>query len=454
MKVITPDSSSETLLVALLENHPVSEPLALQDPLAVIQQKFAIIQLAGGIYVFNRQELGSLNDKGAAQKFQPLKRPDATLLIIREIAKLFPDANAKQIAKEFFVSPNTRFYLGVEFNPGGSTPDYLNLCVSPSIVPAKGGWILIRDFLRYVICNGNKVHYRYLMNYLAHALQFPSEKPGVMVILLGGQGAGKGTLARILRKIWSATYVQVHQIKSITGQFNGSIERAFIVWLDEAIFDKNRGATDSLKSLVTEPVILINEKNQPARQINSFHRFFGASNSDFYKATDRDDRRDFVLRVSDAYKGDHDYWIALHNEIKNGGIEALVRVLLKADLSSFNVREKPHTNELMRQKLKSLSPVQQWWFECLSHGEVIIGAGWPTFISTESAIKGVCDMPGSRASHKPAAIEFAQLLKEFCPSSSKKQVTLDGARQRGFVLPSLKQARVDFANYMGGEMTW
>jgi predicted ATPase len=79
-----------------------------------------------------------------------------------------------------------------------------------------------------------------------------------MVILLGGQGAGKGTLARILRKIWSATYVQVHQIKSITGQFNGSIERAFIVWLDEAIFDKNRGATDSLKSLVTEPVILIN----------------------------------------------------------------------------------------------------------------------------------------------------------------------------------------------------
>lgn len=89
-----------------------------------------------------------------------------------------------------------------------------------------------------------------------------------------------------------------------TGEFNSSLERSFIVWLDEAFFEKNRGATDSLKSLVTEPVIHINEKHQPARQINSFHRFFGASNSDFYKATDRDDRRDFVLRVSDSRKGD------------------------------------------------------------------------------------------------------------------------------------------------------
>jgi hypothetical protein len=425
------------------------------DALSTIQKKYALIRLAGSVYVADHQALVSGNNNGVAQKFQPLKRSEAVLLINRDLANEFPEVNPKEIVKQFFDSPQTTYYEGIEFNPAGSSLRLLNLWKPYTVCPAKGRSQLIRDFLKDVICNGDSGHYNYLMKYLAHALQKPWEKPGVMVILLGGQGIGKGTFARILMKIWSATYLHVNQIKSITGEFNANLERSYIVWLDEAFFGNNRGATDSLKSLVTEPVIHINEKHQPARQVNSFHRFFGASNSDFYKATDRDDRRDFVLRVSETRKDNHDYWIALKNEIENGGVEALVHLLLKADLSSFNVRKKPHTKELMRQKLKSLSPVQQWWFDCLSHGEIIIGAGWPSFISTDSAIKGVCNMPSSRASHKPTAIEFAKLLKEFCPSSSKKQATQpDGTRSRGFVLPTLKQARVDFANYMGGEMKW
>jgi hypothetical protein len=441
--------------LASQQNPPTtSESSATYDPLSVIQKQYFLIRLAGAIFVVDQLALASLTDNGAAKNFEPIKRTDAALLIKREIAKLFTDANPKPIVNEFFDSPNTHCYMGVEFNPTGSNKGKLNLWVPPTAIPTKGCSQLIRDFLLYVICDSNKAHYRYLLKYLAHALQRPEEKPGVMIILLGGQGTGKGSLARILRKIWSATYLQVHQVKSITGEFNASLERAYIVWLDEASFTGNRSATDSLKSLVTEPVIHINEKHQPARQIESIHRFFGSSNIDFYKATDRDDRRDFVLRVSDSRKGDYAYWSALHHEIENGGVEDLVHGLLKKDLSLFNVRAKPNTNELMRQKLNSLSPIQNWWHDCLCKGEIITGAGWPEFVSTESAIKGVCAQTGGKASHKPAAIEMAKLLKEFCPSSTKKQVTLDGPRQRGFVLPPLKQARAEFATYMGGEMTW
>lgn len=424
------------------------------DALSVIQQQYALLRMAGAVCVVDLHALAMLSNEGAVQKFEPIKRTEAALLINRAVAKQFPGVNAKKISQEFFVSPRTTCYLRVEFNPAGSSENVLNLWLPPSIESQVGCSELIRDFLLNVICSGNKTHFNYLMKYIAHALQYPCDKPGVMVILLGSQGTGKGTLARILRKIWGATFLQVHQIKSVTGDFNASLERAFMVWMDEAVFAGTRGAVESLKSLVTEPVIHINEKFQPARQTNSFHRFFGASNSDFYKMTDRDDRRDFVLRVSDVRKGDHGYWNALNNEIENGGPEAFVRVLIKADLSSFNVREKPNTNELMRQKLKSLPPIQNWWFDCLAHGEIIAGGGWPKFVSTDSAIQGVCEAAGGKASHKPAAIEVAKLLKEFCPSSSKKQATLDGARQRGFLLPALKLARAEFATYMGGEITW
>jgi hypothetical protein len=423
-------------------------------PLAAIQGKYALIRLSGTLYVLDRQASAETTGKGCAQKFQPLKRTDATLLIIRHIKKNFPEANASKVVEEFFVSPQTHCYLGLEFNPKGSSDDVLNLWVAPSINPAEGECSKIKNFIKYVICNGNNDHYNYLMRYLSHALQRPWEKPGVMIILLGEQGVGKGTLARILQEIWRATYLQVHQIKSITGEFNASLERAFIVWLDEAFFEKNRSATDSMKSLVTESVIHINEKHQPSRQIESYHRFFGASNADFYKTTDRDDRRDFVLRVSEAYKGDHDYWAALYNEIENGGIEAIMYALTRANLTKFNVRNKPHTNELMRQKLKSLDEIDQWWHNCLAQGEIYDREGWPEFLSTEGALQAIVEFNSCKSSRKPSWLSLTNRLKKLSPSSIHKQMPTARARLRGFALPDLDVARREFSSYMCGEIDW
>lgn len=101
--------------------------------------------------------------------------------------------------------------------------------------------------------------------HIAHALQCPEEKAEIMIILISAPGCGKGTVRRIFQMIWSATFLQTFNIDSVVGNFNASLERAYIVFLDEAQFFGNRQATDALKSLVTEPTILINEKYQPAR---------------------------------------------------------------------------------------------------------------------------------------------------------------------------------------------
>jgi len=461
--IIHPDfspGSSKTCPPQKLSSNPIAELLSSEqkyqapNPLAILQQQYALIRLAGALYVFDRYDLELLADNGTALKFEPLRRPDATILMHRTVKNRFPDDNEKAIVKEFFTDPQTTCYTGIDFNPTGTPENILNLYVPHTITPRDGSSKLIREFLLNVICSGNRINFSYLVKYLAHALQRPEEKPGVMVILLGGQGTGKGTLARILQKIWTATFLHVHQIKSVTGEFNATLERAFIVWLDEAIFSGNRCATDSLKSLVTEPFIHINEKHQPARQTKSFHRFFSASNADHYKATDRDDRRDFVLRVSDEHKGNFEYWDPLNLEIENGGVEAMALILLSKDLSKFNVRAKPSTDELMRQKLMSLAPVPRWWYDCLCRNEIIAGDGWPKFLSTDSAINEIFNTAGGKLSQKPAAIEVSKFLTEFCPSCRRKQKTIDGARQRGFLLPTLKQARAEFEIYMGGELTW
>lgn len=245
----------------------------------------------------------------------------------------------------------------MEFNPASTSANVLNLWVGPTITPRPGKWKLIANYLLEVICDNDSDAYNFLIRFLAHALQRPEEKPGILIILIGGQGPEKALLARILKRIWSSTFLQIHNIDSVTGSFNAALECNFIVFMDEALFVGDRRASDALKSLVTEPVIHINEKHQPARQMQSFHRFFAATNAEHFKNTERDDRRDFVLRISEARKGDHAYWKALNSEIENGGVEAMMYDFLALDISNFNVRSKPSTQALIDQKLQSLEPI-------------------------------------------------------------------------------------------------
>jgi len=276
-----------------------------------------------------------------------------------------------------------------------------------------------------------------------------------MIILLGGQGIGKGTLGRIFQRIWTATYIQVNNISLVTGNFNASLERAYIVFMDEALFVGDRRASDRLKSLVTEPEILINEKFQPGRQIKSYHRFIAATNADHFKNTERDDRRDFTLRVSESRKNDHQYWKDLYYEIDNGGTEALVHDLLAMDLSDFNVRQKPNTKELIEQKINSLGPIAHWWYECLLQGSIFDDEEkWQEFVSTIKAIEGIMAVAGGRIYRRPGPRDVVQEMKKLCPSAKHWQKQVNGIRNRGFILPNLEQARDEFAEYLDGPVDW
>jgi hypothetical protein len=47
-----------------------------------------------------------------------------------------------------------------------------------------------RDYLLDVICDGDLGLFDYLIRFLAHALQHPEEKPGIMIVLIGAEGVG------------------------------------------------------------------------------------------------------------------------------------------------------------------------------------------------------------------------------------------------------------------------
>ena len=427
------------------------------DALTAVQNKFALISLGGKIGVVDKQDLEVTSADGTASRLVVMSRMDGGLLVQRYLSSEFSQVDSKSTLGTFTHSKNTTLYNGVEFNPRNTTANTLNLWVGATITPKQGKCTLIHTLLLEVLCGGRQSEYQYLIKYLAHALQRPWEKPGVMIILLGGQGVGKGTLAKILQKIWSATFLQTNRIKQIVGDFNGSLERAYIVFLDEALFVGDRNSSDALKSLVTEPTISINEKHQPTRQIKSYHRFFSATNADHFKATDRDDRRDFVLRVSEHRKSDHTFWDALNAEIEHGGVEAFTHELLAIDLTGFNVRAKPNTKELTEQKLQSLDKFPRWWFDCLSQGEIFSRSDneWPSFISSATLLSQFTEADKAVRSYKQIIDrDIVSFMSKVCPSAKREQGMEGSHRRRGYALPTLEAARVDFEKFIGDKIEW
>jgi hypothetical protein len=301
-------------------------------------------------------------------------------------------------------------------------------------------------------------------------IQKPTEKPGVMIVLLGGQGTGKGMFFKLLRAIWSRTTLQVTDVDQVVGRFNACLERNYVVCMDEALFAGDRKATDRLKSLVTEPHINIEQKYQPARCIESIHRFFAASNHSHFAQVDSDDRRFVFLRVSNAHQKDSTYFGRLATAINDPTvIGAFVHHLAKIDLTSFDIRNKPQTNEHLEQKLKSLQGFDRYWYEVLVTGDFDAGQdhyyvnpSWSeaTFIPTESLIRHYKTFNKNAQRYQTIqSTEVIAAVKRLCPSAELgRKVSQHGsdskAQKRGLQLPDLATARSEFEAAIGGSIEW
>jgi hypothetical protein len=345
-------------------------------------------------------------------------------------------------------------YVGIYSHPIEEREKQLNVWRGWTLRPKRGRCILIMAFLLYVICDGDEEAFQYLLNWFAHLLQRPAEKPGVMIVLLGGHGTGKGTLGHLVHRMIGELLLATSELRHVFGKHNDVLERTYVVFFDE--FSRRATIADALKSLATEPQVTVEPKNQPVRQIQSFHRLIIASNAAHVKHTDRDDRRDFMLRVSDRHQGDAAYWTALYDEIDGDGAAAFMHQLLERDISGVNIRQRPITKALREQKLLSLDAIGEWWLDRLRAGYIRDPeSGWSDFEPTDDLRAMIMEHAGVQSGRGfSAQIIVARLLK-MCPSIRKAQRALipGAARRRGLELPSLEVARKEFEAYIGHRWT-
>ena len=154
----------------------------------------------------------------------------------------------------------------------------------------------------------------------------------------GGEGTGKGILARALKHLFGQHGISVTNAKHLTGNFNGHLRDAVLVFGDEAFYAGDKAHVGVLKVIITEPTITVEAKYRDAVEMPNFVHLIMASNEKWVVPASIDSRRFFVLDVPDTRANDHAYFGAIQAELEGGGYEAMLYDLLQVNLSSFNVR--------------------------------------------------------------------------------------------------------------------
>lgn len=139
----------------------------------------------------------------------------------------------------------------------------------------------------------------------------------------------------------------------------------------------------------------------------------------------------------------------------------MIHDLMHMDISNFDIRSRPLTNEHAHQKLQSLQGFDRYWFETLMSGTLYLGSfnsdDWceGKFFTTESLIKGLnnFDKRGQKFS-PPTSKEIADAISRLCPSAIKGRHQVFRTPQRGYKLPGLAVARQEFERAYNCSVDW
>jgi hypothetical protein len=265
-----------------------------------------------------------------------------------------------------------QFIGGVIFDPsnGAHSEDMLNLWRGFALEPRAGSWARLKHHMLNNVCNDNEEHYDFLLKWMARMFQFPGEQGEVAIVLCGIEGTGKGTVAKALKRLLGQHGLAISNTRHLTGNFNSHMRDVIFLFADEAFFAGDKAHVGVLKALVTEPTLTIEGKYQNAVEAPNYLHLMLASNEAWVVPASLEARRFFVLNVSDRCANNHDYFAAIHEELDNGGYEAMLHELLNLDLTGFNHRRAPRTVGLQEQQKLSLPVAEKWWIDVLMRGYV------------------------------------------------------------------------------------
>lgn len=326
----------------------------------------------------------------------------------------------KPLGKWWLAHPNRKQYTrGVHFQPHSvDEPDKYNLWQGFECSQTPG--VNHEPYLKHLfdnVCSGNQEHYDYLINWMADAVQFPNRPGGVALVLRGPPGVGKSFLAKHMGRLFGRHYISVTNSKHLVGNFNAHLADKVLIFADEALWHGDKQSLSVLKALITESVRMTERKGFDAVLSPNYVRLILASNDEQVINAQAHERRFFALTVSAGQMQNADYFKEVCESLEQGGYDNLFNFLRTRDLSNFNIRKVPQTEELQAQKNMSLAPHQEWWLQCLVDGKIHpTQDGWAMVCPKDEAFDSYSDyMHKLRVYRSSNKTQLLHHLQEYHP---------------------------------------
>jgi hypothetical protein len=318
------------------------------------------------------------------------------------------------VGKWWLNHTNRKEFERIVFAPGMEVPDAYNMWRGYAFRSIPGDKHL--GFLAHVrenLCNGNDEYYRYIVGWMARAVQFPGEQGHVAVVLRGERGVGKSFFAKQFGALFGRHYLQVTQPSHLVGNFNSHLRDCVVLFADEAFVAEDPKHGKILNAITTEDMIMIERKGVDVVSAPNFTHLIMAANDPHVISAADDERRFFALEVGSSRKKDLAYFEGLQNELTNGGYENLLHYLLTYDLSSFEVRAVPDTDALLKQKAHTRARWKNVLIEMAETGVTPDHDGWKRngqadWISTS----GVLEAAGEKAGNKSLQMQVNEVLEK------------------------------------------
>jgi len=286
---------------------------------------------------------------------------------------------AVPVTKLWLEWPQRRtFFDGVIFEPEEQNPDAYNLWRGYPTQAKRGSWSMLREHVYDNICAGDEERFNWFMTWLAQIVQFPGRKMGSAVAIKGLKGTGKSKLFEWVKKGLGNHAIKVSQKKHIVGDFNGHHKGVTLMVCEEAFWAGDHAAGNALKDLITSDTMMFEQKGIDAVPISNYVRLAFISNEHWIvPAGLEDERRYFVMECKDTRRGDIPFFIAIDEQMENGGLEAMWYELSNWDAhelypeKGWNIlRTPPMTEELVDQAMETIEAWDKFFIGFIEDGKL------------------------------------------------------------------------------------
>lgn len=305
--------------------------------------------------------------------------------------------------------------------------------------------------------------FAHVWGWLARMIQKPHEPGETALVLKGKQGTGKNTFVETVGKLFGNHFSPLSSIEQLLGRFDFHHANAILLHANEAIWCGDRRMLGKLKTLITERYVTVEQKHRDPITLKNCRHMIFSSNEDWPVHIDRDDRRFFVLEISDKYKENTAYFKKIYDWAENGGLESLLYHLQSYDISNFNFRNIPQSASAFQIKLDSACSSEVYVFEALKerrlriHGNTNNSFGGIGINDLAFWKEEVFDLPKHEVYQnyvywcedqkiRPETNrKLGRSIKRLLPSANTdKRVRDDESRVYSYEFPALSKARKEF----------